>query len=107
MSYFDNLLNLNCEDYFIIPHHWGGPIHFYSFTFEGWQFSIDHTDPSMNEVMYLCSSAMNNFIHLYKDTHAFTQPELMIKMDGSVSAKIATMELEIYHQMMERNKSNA
>lgn len=106
MNFFENLLKLNQEDCFIIPDHWGGPIHFYSFSFEGWKFSLDYTDPTMNEVMYLCGCNMNNFIQLYKDAHAFTQPQLAIKMDGTVLVKIATMELEIYHQMMEKNKSN-
>lgn len=105
MNFFENLLRLNEDDYFIIPHHWQ-PTQFYTFTFEGWRFTLDYTDTSMNSLMDLCSSTVNSFIHMYKNTHALTQPQLGIKADGTVYIKIATMELEIYHQMMEKNKSN-
>lgn len=105
MNYFENLLNLSCEDYFIIPPHLQ-PTQFYTFTFEGWRFTLDYTDSSMNNLMDLCGSTVNSFIQMYKNTHALTQPQLGIKADGTVYIKIATMELESYHQMMEKNKQN-
>ncbi len=52
--------------------------------------------------MEMVSITIRGFIKLYKDTHAFSQPQLYIKIDGTFGVKIATMEIELYEKRMKK-----
>lgn len=80
------------QDYEIIPNHIC-PSKFYSIEFSGWStLPIFVTDLMLTDVSVLAAKSVQNFIEMYKDTHAFTLPEINLKPNGVVEVKIATLE---------------
>lgn len=98
-----SLLHVN-EDYQTIPLHWC-PTEFYSITFEGWKCTLSATDESFNLMIKLASQTLEAFINLYKNTHAFTQPELYFTPEGKLGIKIGTMENERYNHMKKQQEN--
>jgi hypothetical protein len=85
-------------DYRIIPRCWV-PTKFHTITFHGWQFVISAQDQSCIDLFELASSTVTSFVRIYKNTHAFTEPQLSIKPDGEITIKIGTMENERYDEL--------
>jgi hypothetical protein len=97
---FDQL-RLNEDDHKIIPITMCVP-EFYTITFEGWKnYSLIIVDDGFMKIMELAKSTVNSFIDLYKQTHAFTQPQFIMKMDGMPCIKIGIMEIDRYEKLME------
>lgn len=100
MSYIQNVISIDEEKYNIIPSSWM-PTKFYNITFEGWKgFSLDANCSVLTEMVTMASITIKGFIELYKDTHAFSQPGMYIKPDGTFGFKIMTMEIELYEERM-------
>lgn len=94
-NYFDRF-NLDPKKYKIIPIT-GGPTKFYSIAFEGWKrIIISEDDENFHNLMDLIGSTINNFVILYSETYAFTQPEIIYRPDGIFLIKIGTMSIEMY-----------
>ena len=96
--------NLDEDDYKIIPIN-GCPTKFYSINFDGWgHFSSSSTDSGFIIAVNLAVKTIRSFIELYKETHAFTQPQFYYKPDGTFGVKIGTMENELYDQIYNKNE---
>ena len=70
------------------------PSKFYSITLKGWNnFSFDITDTTFSEFSQLVHDMIASFISIYKDTHTFTQPEIILKPnDELIEIKIGTLK---------------
>jgi hypothetical protein len=102
-----NLIDLDEDKYKIIPHNWMAT-HHYSIKFEGWNgFSIDANDPTLLIIIKLARNTLNSFVKIYKETHAFTHPELCFRPDiKTFILKIGTMEIELYDDLKEKRELN-
>jgi len=107
MVIFNTLLNefnLDPDDYKIIPLHIC-PTKFYSIAFQGWdKVSIDSNGSGLTTMVNLAAYTLKGFIKLYKETHAFTQPEFYYKPDGTFGVKIGTMENDRYEKLLNKNE---
>jgi hypothetical protein len=102
MNYIQNLFNIDESEHYIIPINWC-PTKYYTMTFEGWHgFTFDLGDPRRSIILDIASNTFKNFISLYKADYAFSTPEFRMKIDGTFILKIATMELDKYHYLMEK-----
>jgi hypothetical protein len=102
-----NLIELDQEKYNMIPHNWGmGAIKFYSITFDGWDgFHFDVADSTLLIILDLSRRTLNNFTEIYKETHAFTHPELIFRPDlKKYTLKIGIMDIELYNELKEKNE---
>jgi len=85
------------------------PTKFYSVKFDEWnkmQITVD--DPMFNSMIIISRSTLEGIYSCYKDTHAFTEPQLSFMLDkGTWELRIGTMENELYEKLMEKyNKEN-
>lgn len=88
----------------IIPFNWC-PTKFYIMDFHGWYFSDDPNDSTFEMIMLLIQKTVDNFISIYKDTHAISDPDISLNpQDGIVRLKIATMENERYNYLLEKDE---
>lgn len=93
--------------YNIIPINWC-PTKFYSITFEGWHPEIfNATDSELTDITILAGSFIRSFIKKYKETHAFTEPNLIYQPKGHlIIVKIGIMEKEQYDQLKKKKESS-
>ncbi len=97
---------LKINDYKIIPMHWGVR-RFHSISFDGWErLTFDINDRSFTECCNVAAALLKAFVELFKDTHAFTDPELIFKFDGVVSIKIGMMDIEEYDVRIARAQND-
>lgn len=104
--YFATLLDFfETQDYKIIPIYWG-VTKFHTISLGGWKkITIDANDTTFTEVCKVASAVMKTFIDLFKETHAFSEPQIIFKKDGILVIKFGMMDIEEYN---ERNgKKNA
>lgn len=101
-NYIQNLMNTQLEGCKIIPFNWA-PTKKYSASFSGWgnyEFVCD--DPTFSEIIQIMSHTLSGIISVYKDTHAFSEPEIIYKPDKHIFCiQIATLEIEQYNRLME------
>lgn len=100
-EYLKNVFALEKKNYKIIPIHWN-PTNYYEVLFNGWSFSVNYNDENFRNILDISSKTMKRIIFIYKKTHAFTQPYISIKPDGSFAIKIGTMENEMYEKLMKK-----
>lgn len=83
------------------------PTKFYTITFDGWKTPImSLEDNTFREITELASKSIVNVVKIYKETHAFTQPQFFFKPDGTFGVKIGTLENERYESLKLKSDLN-
>jgi hypothetical protein len=88
----------------VIPSDWQ-PTKMYSIMVEGWNAgSLNGDNSEWIRVLLFASKIFHSFVDLYKNTHAFTDPQLSYRADGTIFIKFGTMENELYERISKKSK---
>lgn len=93
INFIQRSLDINKEEYKIIPNNLM-PTEFYYISFQGRNGCyVDINDSTFREMMQLAKKSVDAFITKYKDTHAFSQPDIFFKPDlNNFTVIIGTMQ---------------
>ena len=103
-SLSQQIFDLDEEGYTILPY----DMHYqeaYTFTFEGFSFSISVNDSMFMSFASIANAAAKEFIKQFKNTHAITEPMLsycppIARNDKSkITIEMRVMDLETYKEI--------
>lgn len=98
-----DFLHIFKKNYKTIPVHWGVS-RFHTISLEGWEKpKIDCNDQPFTEACNVSSALFEAFIDIFKETHAFTEPEFILKSNGVLSIKIGMMDLKEFDDRIKEN----
>lgn len=104
-NFIQSYLESGLDECRIIPMNWCAQKYF-TVTFSGWKhlkLTIDNAH--FNYLLEIAKCTLSGIVSSYKDTHAFTEPELSWgSLDGLCMLKIGIMENELYDILLEKEK---
>lgn len=106
-NFIQNYLKSSFDECNLIP--WSmQPTKFYSITFKGWnKIIVVVDDETLHTILKIAKITLMAIVESYKDTHAFTEPQLSFMPDKETwELRIGTMENELYEKLMEKYKEN-
>ena len=106
LNFSERVLGINMKDAKLIPFNCC-PTKYYTISFEGWtKVELVVQDETFNQVLNIASQSLKSLIDMYKETHAFTEPQFIYDPKGVFKVRIATMELELYEKLMNKESKD-